>query len=326
MAFTFTKDTLFTQGSGNGQATCIYTLKTALVAGGWTVMSSGSGTGNSYSSNSDLITTAAIMNNTQAWFRIRAPVGTRELIFQRCANDNAWRIKVCPNGFTGGSPAAGVVPSGDATDTIIYGSSADATPSGAALSSGGTPMRAHIAVGSIADGYGWYLISNDVTSGTRQFCLMVDPIDGYSQPPGDPDPYIYYFCGYASFNAINAPGSTNRMSYGDRFTSLWAYWSSTTPAIDITAVIWWTYSGAWQGLIPSGVAVNPWNSKDESFPIVFARTPTRTGQGGYKGIVTMMRWVGQNRGTGNTFSVNTTSDRYAYNEISLPWDGTTPSI
>ena len=328
MTLTFYKDILYTIGTGAGIATSFYTLKTSLVTAGWTVMSSG--TGSSYSSNSDLITSATVLNNANAWYRIRAPVGTKEFIFQRVAGENAWRMKMCLNGFTGGSPSATVVPTGDATDTLVYGSGTDGSPTGAnvTIGTGGLAQRAHICVASGTDGYGWYLISNDSGTATRQFHIMMDSIDGYSQISGDPDPYIYTFIGYATGNGINVPGSVGRISIGTGGTGVYAFWSSSTAALDVTAIAWYIqYQGSYNyTLVPSGIAVNPWNGKDEAFPIFWARNPGRTGVGGYRGASTFQKWVGYNRGTGNTFSINTTSDRYAYSDTSLPWDGTTPNI
>jgi hypothetical protein len=341
MAFTFYKDILYTTGTAPGVCTAIVQLKAGLVSAGWTVMSSGtgvSGTGSGvYNASGDSVTTAALMNNQQAWFRIRMPTGTREWTFQRSTSasstaDYQWRIKICRNGFTGGSPAAGITPTGDSTDTILFGSGTDSSPVTANIVySTGTAYRTHIAIDT-SPPYGWYLLGNQSTTATRDFYFMQEPLDGYAS--GDTDPYLYHCMAY---NIQNGNGSNNGRG-GDKLymttngisCGVAAYWPSGV-AWDTQAVLFQTFNASANSYpIPSGVAINPWNGKDEIFPIIWGRYQNRSDRGqnvgGYKGIGTMMQWVGQNRGTGNTFSVSSTSDRYAFGDTCVPWDGSTPNI
>jgi hypothetical protein len=39
-----------------------------------------------------------------------------------------------------------------------------------------------------------------------------------------------------------------------------------------------------------------------------------------------MRWTGISRAAGDTLSVSGTRDRIIYGAISLPWDGTVPTV
>jgi len=329
MVFSFTKDIVFSIGSNPGQCNAFYSLKNALVAGGWIVMSSGTGTGGTYNGLGDAISSASVLRGDRSWYRIRAPSGTREWIIQNVATgggDNWWRIKICRNGFTGGSPSANVTPTGDATDTTIFGGGTDASPSGSVWTYDSPTMRVHIGVDS-ASPYGWFMIGNIISTATQENILAQQPIDGYSLSLGDTDPYIYHCIGYYEYNRAQRSGNYIQMNTNSK-NGAWAYWSSTTPATDIQALLMITYntSAGNSIVIPSSLPANPWNAKDEMFPIVWARFTNRTGQGGYKGTGTLMYWVGQNRGTGNTFSINSANDRYALGDVSLPWDGSIPNI
>jgi len=341
MTFVFTKDTIFTGNVAPGCATAIYTLKTALVAGGWTVMSSGTGdngTGNGvYNSSGDAVTTAALMNNRYAWFRIRAPSGTKEFTFQRAnsstTDERYWRIKVSLTGFTGGSPSALRTPSGGVSETVLYGPSSDTdiTPTGWLIctNADNRGMRAQIGV-DYASPYGWFLIANDGSTAVREFAFVMDPIDGYSQGAGDPDPYIYYFAGFSSTGAVDRVGNNGYMSaYNTNNTSYgpYAYYSSSVQAWPILAGQWrGQYSLTTYLVIPTSLGTNIADGYDTAFPIPWFRLGNINGYGGFKGMGSMMFYPTSWRGVGNTFSVYTTSDRYALADIMLPWDGTTPNI
>jgi hypothetical protein len=334
MTLVFTKDTLFTQGVAPGWATCFYTLKTALVAAGWTVNSSGTGNSGSYSSTGDLISSATVMNGTYAWFRIKAPSGTREFTFQRCsASDSYWRIKVSLTGFTGGSPANNKTPTGGVSETQLIGTigDTDTNPTGLVLSPNSVGLRAQMAVDN-EDGYGFYVVVHSSGAQTRQFCFIVDPIDGYSRAIGDPDPYIYYSIGYGATSTTDTAGNSTYLS-GSAATATgncgsFCYYTSSAPAFYTTGARWHMQSS--NIAIPGGLGTNPVDGYDSAFPIPFFRfnylATTGSGYGGFKGMSSMMHFPSTTRGTGNTFSINTTNDHYSFGDIMLPWDGTTPNI
>lgn len=83
MAFTFSLNNLYAS-----QQECLYRWKEQMIANGWVVKSSGDGTGGSFSSSGDVITTfststdgvVGAITNRSAWFRIQSPDTTRELL------------------------------------------------------------------------------------------------------------------------------------------------------------------------------------------------------------------------------------------------------
>lgn len=102
----------------------IWMLKEALVADGWGVARSGTGSGGVYSSSGDAHAPGGPYSGTldlaDAWFELRQPSGAsprRSILFKLVSADASdWRLRYSSNGtgFTGGSPSATALPT--ATD------------------------------------------------------------------------------------------------------------------------------------------------------------------------------------------------------------------
>ena len=100
-----------TSSPANGTA-AIFTLLTRLCAAGWivkrwsdaTTLSSDNVnlTANPYGTSGS---GAGNLGNTSAWFRVAAPGGSREWLFQRGSGDATWTVSRSIAGFTGGSPS-----------------------------------------------------------------------------------------------------------------------------------------------------------------------------------------------------------------------------
>lgn len=109
----------------------IYTLLTALCTAGWVVPAWSDGTTyhDSVTNNGGAVWPRTVnpfgsassgangIGNTSAWFRVTAPDGSREWLFQRGAADVTWTVSRSRLGFTGGSPAAATLPT-DATSGL----------------------------------------------------------------------------------------------------------------------------------------------------------------------------------------------------------------
>ena len=72
-------------------------------------------------------------------------------------------------------------------------------------------------------------------------------------------------------------------------------------------------------------STNPISTKDEAFPIVYARRGVIANPG-YKGVGFMMKWLGVSRTTGDTLTVDSTRDRIVFGDVSFPWQGTVPTV
>lgn len=98
----------------------IFALKQQAVTAGWSVPASGDGVA-TYGAASDVITTSAALGTSGAWFRLKMPGATRELLFTRKATATAWTIKYSVVGFVGGSPSPTVSPTATDSQTLIDG-------------------------------------------------------------------------------------------------------------------------------------------------------------------------------------------------------------
>jgi hypothetical protein len=319
MAFTFSKSTPLT-GS-----VAMYAFKEQLKASGWSVLSSSDSS--TYNSSGDQIASGSSgangLANTSAWIRLRSPagVGGCQFILQRGVNNTLWRLKYSITaGFSGGSPSATQVPS--ATDEIIlYGGGTDASPTYDSLFSTDNTYRWNVGSDSAAP-YGFWGGAFPTGGGVPFSAIVHEPLT--ATDPSDANPYALYVSGSNAFltNSI----STESMSASSNI--LW----STTPSVSPTSSDWLFFSGLVMYVqsggvlvVPANIPVNPINSNDQIFPIVLARRsalPTPS----YKGVTTIMRWHSPNRTTGDTLTVSTARDRIIYGNLSLPWDGSVPTV
>lgn len=176
-------------------------------------------------------TGAGGMSNTNAWFRIQDPDGSREWTFQRSTTVTSWRVKASAlDGFTGGTPSATATPS--ATDEqILLGGGTDASPTWGTLFVNVKTWRWHMVGWDVAEDGVWPFIAFATESGginglTHIAQHSLDPnsypaLTGTRATPtdGEPDPCIYV-CdydingggfnsstgGWGSYSAPNLPG------------------------------------------------------------------------------------------------------------------------
>lgn len=203
MAFTFSiNNTFATHADG------WYQFKEALKTGGWTVTQSGDGT--NYSSVSDNITNATVMNNTRAWYVLTQPVvdGYQKFIcVQPGTTKSQGRVKISWTGFNIGSPSGTVVPAA-ADEKVILGSGTDATPTYENfMNSTATSIRSNIIIGDADSKYAFFWMCNRITTGGFGSLFMIDRVaDAHAL---DIDPYIYYMYGDTTYpSTLNSYSST----------------------------------------------------------------------------------------------------------------------
>lgn len=188
-----------------------YTFKEKLKSlGGWTVVESGDGAG-TYSgpSGGDVLTTyhdagslgsnlSGSINNTDAWYRMQAPDGGREFVYQAGAffsdSAEAQITYSAKAGFTGGSPGSSTRPT--ATDEVELFGSPQPFSSGFGGSSAGSRRNVFdFIIGDAEEDYAFFALSrpmgfDSVYSGGMMIDA-VEPID----PNNDEDPAVLYVPG-----------------------------------------------------------------------------------------------------------------------------------
>lgn len=304
----------------------LFALKSCLTAAGWRVRASGTGTGGVYNASGDSIGSSANFGSN-SWFRIQDRSGVREFVFQKSgANHVSLRIKYSMasrfiNDATGAaSTNEEYTPS--ATDQLaVWGSADDTTRTYSPFYNTDGSYRYNIGADN-ASPYGFW--SAAFTSGggavDANSVLCLDPLVGCS--PSDANKFMiilrdrYSNLNYSTICSESAIGSAN-------------FHCSTVPSISPTT--WVSYAGMmliYQGgmFAPLNAGANPISGADETFPIVYAKYTSSLG--GYKGVSTLMRWVGTSRAIGSTLSIASPGamDRIVYDDISFPWDGTVPTV
>lgn len=321
MAFSFTKSAPATG------AVAMYELKERLKTAGWTVLSSSDGT--TYNSSGDQISSGGSgangFANNSAWIRLQSPsgAGAPQLTLQRGTTNLPWRIKYSMSaGFSDGSPGATRTPS--ATDeAILWGSGTDASPTTAALFSTDNTYRWNVGADSSAP-YGWWSGAFPLGGGDPISALVFDPLT--QTAPTDAHSYAIYGAYSGSGGSPFASGSMATENWATTSTNLLSSIAHTSPGA--AQVVGYTclllYSASAQ-VIPQNIGTNPLTSDDEVIPILLGRR-TALANPGYKGVLSLMKWAGTGRSTGDTLSVSTARDRIIYRNVSLPWDGSVPSV
>jgi hypothetical protein len=297
----------------------MYIAMTLLVSAGWTVKSSSDGT--TYNSTGNQITSgnsgAGGLANSKAWFRIQAPLfnsQTRELIFQTSSSTNAsFRIKYSASaGFIGGSPGAIQTPS--ATDeVIILGAGTDAAPTFSSQFSTDATYHFHMMAGDSSIGYSFYFFAN--TGGAQpanalNACFIFDVLQIGSYNSLDTDPCIIYTSqstsslGTSLTGAATAKGLLNVSYVGHAAAALYSNSTYIFPAS-----------------VGNKSVQNPFNTKDELFPIVWIRDPFQTPPFGVKGVSSFMLGSSVIHTSFSYQTVNTKRDRIILGYFSFPWNG-----
>lgn len=165
----------------------MYAFKEALVAAGAVVASSGDAT--SYSSSGDLITSAAIAQTPNAWWRIQLQNGV-EMTFQCGSNPYDWRIKADVGaGFVTGSPSATQTPTG-ADEVEVFGGGTDAAPTFSQLFSG-TAANVTVNYGVYDNQHNSFWLVAWTAGNPPQSVISYEELQPGSYPDADVEPYIF---------------------------------------------------------------------------------------------------------------------------------------
>jgi hypothetical protein len=315
MAFAWNKSTPLTG------AEAIFNLKALLKLQGWTVVTSGDG---AVFAPGDVILVPGAgpggMANTRAWFRIRSPggAGVPEFLIQRSTINLNWRIlHSLTAGFSGGAPSPTVTPSA-ADGVTLWGAGTDAAPTFDALFGTDGTYRFNAGADNAAP-FGFWSGAFLSGGGAPSMGLTWDPLVGTEPSDGNK---MAIMLGTASGSVFSSAAIQSTSSL-----SLRAIWSTVAA---VAPSIWQPYHGLSMvaetgSQIPFQLTTNPISIKDEIIPIPISRRSSDPNPG-WKGVLSLMKWCGTSRTTGDTLSVATSRDRIVYGAISLPWDGTVPVV
>lgn len=316
----------------------------------WTVVASSDGL-SALSATSDIITKYSSgsggLGNDKAWFVLRAPGGNptdgyKEFCFQRVSGtgrnpsdiDNLFRIKYSMKGFDLPTGTATQVPSPKVNTTtslyeerVVLGSGTDALPVGNYLMNSAYTSTAsvtrnlfgHFCAQNPDDGYGFYMLTN--SSATPAGFFAFDPMQPGTYPTGanpDADPYVTM--------VDNTSSVLSKASVYQPYSYTTCYLRKNMTGEDNVRI---------QGFYPvlydncqiiGNLPSNPYNRKDDTFPVLYARKGAEPSPNGYKGQSTLLKWHGQNRSNFSIVSISEPGDRLVVGNVSIPWYNTPVSV
>jgi len=306
----------------------MWVVISTLLAAGWTKLADSDGA--TYSAVGAAVSSGAVggggLANNNAWVRLRAPTGTREITIQRGTIGHFyWRIKYSKGaGFVGGSPAAAQTPS--ATDeVIIWGSGTDAAPGYVNIWGTDNSYRLQVWADD-ATPYGFGAVSWTNGSGnTNNGVLIYEPVTGLPVE-GDNDPFVWHV-GNGS-TTQGSSGSISNQGGSGNTSGCRAWFKPGLVGESFVLLSGCTLNTVTNNVVaPGQIGTNAVNGKDEEIPIPFIRPSGLGGVTGYKGMSTLISWSGSPRATGDRLSSGGgTNNRLVYNQITVPWDGTAVTI
>lgn len=217
--------------------TALFAIKTALKLAGWTVISSGTGTGGTASlgtpasPGTDLITTdtgtaLGSFRVANAWARLREPGGgTREYILQNgnaTSSGNAIIKYSRATGFGTGGTATVSQTTGGGDGIVFLGTGTDASPVQASLINSSAAGYIHsIASDTPTSGvYGWWFIWYVNSDPSSTGLIGTEAVAPGSTPSADNDPSVRYFG-----TSLTVP-STAIAQIGGFKAGAWSWWEA----------------------------------------------------------------------------------------------------
>jgi len=319
----------------------IHAFLTALLTQGWTKPRDSDGT--TYSSGGTQVTGGGSgangLANTNAWFVLRDPGGVRSFAFQRGTTNLLWKVKYSrAAGFSGGSPAAGVMAS--ATDEItLLGGGTDASPTFATFMGTDGTYRFNCCACDSTLGYSFYWFA--FTSGDSisvQRCMFLDVMATGTFASGDPDPAVVFIpaaAGVNVFSGYSNQGLDSKSSTGGVARA----WFGTVPDWRLCPTIQYIDGNSGIQQAPFNISsvgsfgINSVTGKDDLLPAMYGRTTSVSTSNvgspyGFKGFGQLIRWSTKFRAQFDTLSVASPGARdYIWISCAaLPWNGSAPVI
>jgi hypothetical protein len=293
----------------------VYNLKEALKTAGRTVTSSGDAT--NFSSSSDVITTAAEMNTTDAWFVIEDQNG-----YQWCFQNVAalrWSVSFSKTGvFTGGSATVRAT----ATDEVVVG-----PDSGSNIFGTDNSYRQDIIIGASGEEYSWLTYSRVRATGVVRTVWWQDGVVNPSA--SDPYPVVLGGCGVSTnqWGVSNAGFWRAAAKPSDGAISLLIDSAGTQTLVNHAFEVPGMLTTA---TIISAGYLNPYSDQYadntvDTFPMryVVNSNVSPVGPRIAKGESRLFRSNPSGSPAPVAFDQTTTRDRTFWGFVSVPWDGVT---
>lgn len=324
MAFVF--DTNNTPATG---AEVLYLLKELLKTAGWTVPRSSDGS--TYNSSGDQITTAASgaggMANNSAWFVLQAPAAvagsTRRFLFQRGTNNRDWLCYYATTAFTGGTPSA-TERSTAADEEAVNGGGTPAAPTFDTILGVDGAYRFHAGADN-ATPYSFYAVTPTIGTGVATWAFLFDALKTGTYPSADVDPYVMYSPVGGGAETLTGSSSLYTESATTGVKGWLAKGLGGADFVNIPVVVLYSVPGATM-VVPDSLGSNPHTGLDDVVPVHYARRTGLAAPVGWKGASSLLRWTGVSRSPGDTLTVDATRDRVIFGQVSLPWDGSVPTV
>lgn len=314
----------------------IHKLKEELVAEGWDVVMSGSGTGAAYNATGDVhapgTAYAGTLDLANAWFRLRAPATMsprREFVFQRPNTTHSiWRIYYSSNGtgFTGATPSATVRPT--ATDEQAFINTNASTTVWWATVTGATKID--IIIGDLSEGFSFFFGVREIGEFIYRGGFGLDVLQNANGADTDQAVLLRLFA------ASSSKQSTNEFFRGNNT----AFFTNTAfaAASGMGGAGWYKKGltgAAFVSYIPNLMGVQTGagsyvdlgdrllgQSSDGTFPrwpnVVYSRGPNFTTEKGWKGRSRLLKYEILSAAG---IRLNSDSSRLIAGCFSLPWDG-----
>lgn len=277
--------------NSHGAQRALYELKEKLKTAGWTVLSSGDGTGTNYSSSGDILTTystttepvANAVTNQRAWWLIEAPDG-RQLLWQHAAFNTASdyiSVSYSRGGtFAGtgdGTVGADVAPTGTDAFLVMGEQRPSAGLTGSSFGGTVTITRADYIIGDADEGWAFACYLRD-SSGVIQGGFFYDCLE--NPQPGDTDPYVLWSPGcyatpfannsvltscYSSFNSFGDAGVSGAPTLAQQNGGPLGRPSRSAPREDAAqryGLMRPTYAGLYEDVLLNGGTTNPYDGTD----------------------------------------------------------------
>lgn len=323
MAYQF----LVNQTPANG-AEAIVALKDTLKAAGWTLKKASDGTTMSAADPAPDPVTTAYLANPSAWFVLRQPsggtgahAGTREIAFQRGANNTQWRVTYSySGGFSSGGDATHIGSAGDEQE-IFPRTGSNVAPAYDTLFAADGSYRFSIAAENAAP-FQWYAFGFPTGVNTGVYtAIFFDGMKTGTFPTSvdggaDDDPFVLYAVYLSSGGSL----AINRLSSGYYAPLGWMK-KNTVGAGFVRVPMCWLESYS-DGMLATALGVNPHNEKDDLFDFVYARRAALGAPSGYKGVSSLVQY----RGTVRNFGELVVSGGNTYINLEdtvMPWPAAT---
>jgi hypothetical protein len=288
----------------------IFALLTLALAAGWTVPASSNGVVQvpvpDYTANGNLIATAADLSTGGAWFRLKMPGATRELLFVRKANAQSWTVSYGVAGFLTGAPAVLTPPTGASQRTLIDGT----------LLGADGAYRWLVSFDDAAP-YELWAAGHTIGTLTPNGGIALLAMETGSYASADTDPYVAYAKSGSVFARDALGGNVNA---GPCFSGLFgATWSSAPFAHPVIDGAYGAYT----------FVANSGRMSSVSAQEVPIDIPCVNGTYGHKGRVRGAKYAGSLVATA-PWGTHLTDGNTAYwvrvGDLWLQWDVTVPAL